>query len=237
MTHRALFENAMWVTTALLGSVPGLAHGFSLRAAGDFARERAERSLLERAGAQRLRLLRQVHGARVARPDDPAPRPEADGWAGESTPGEFLGILTADCLPVLLCHPPSRILGLAHAGWRGVVRGIVTETLKAMEVPAEEVKVALGPSIGPCCYQVGEDVARAVGHGSPHVSAWERQAGKYRLDLGGLVRYQLAAAGVFAENVESLSVCTACRSDLFFSHRREGRTGRMISVLGWVGVR
>jgi YfiH family protein len=183
MTHRALSENGAWMTTALLGSVPGLVHGFSLRAAGDFARERAERLLLERAGAQRLRLLRQVHGARVVRPDDPAPRPEADGWAGEPAAEQFLGILTADCVPALLCHPPSRILGLAHAGWRGVVRGIVTETLKAMGVPAEEVKIALGPSIGPCCYQVGEDVVRAVGHDSRHVSAWQRQAGKYRLDL------------------------------------------------------
>jgi YfiH family protein len=210
-----------------------MVHGFSLRSGGDFSSGAAARAVLNGVGARRLRLLRQVHGAVIAPSDEPTDLPEADGWAGTPEPGELLGILTADCLPVLLCHPQSRVLGLAHAGWRGAVTGIVDQTLKAMGVPAEEMKIALGPSIGACCYQVRDDVAQALGHASPHLKACGGEVGTYRLDLSGLVRSQLEAAGVSPDQIDPAHLCTVCRPDLFFSHRGGNASKRMVAFLGW----
>lgn len=181
---------------------------------------------------RRLRFLLQVHGTRVARPDDPAARPQADAWVGSPEPGVLLGLLTADCLPVLLCHPDSRVLGLAHAGWRGAAAGVVVNTLKSTGVPTDQVRAVVGPGIGSCCYEVGEDVARAVGEQSPHLLPG-REAGRFRLDLKGLVRSQLMGAGVVEERIQLSALCTACRADLFFSYRRGRDTGRLCAFLGW----
>lgn len=233
------------VASALLGEVAGLFHGFTTRWAGDFSGAEAVRGLQEATGVRALGLLRQVHGARVVRVaptrsgDEPgavAPwslRPQADAWAGNPGPGVLLGVLTADCVPVLLCHPPSRTLALAHAGWRGAVAGVAEAALEAMGVLAEETLAALGPAIGPCCYQVGEEVAAAAGANSPRVSAWAGEPGRYRLDLPGLVRDRLVAAGLPPAAVEVLPFCTACRADLFFSYRRGAERGRMCAYLGW----
>lgn len=219
--------------SGLLARVPGLIHGFTTRAAGDFATDEAPRGLLAETGETQLRLLRQVHGVRVARVERSTLRPAADAWAGVPVPGVLLGILTADCLPVLLCHPPTRTLALAHAGWRGATAGVALAALKAMDVPAEEVKAALGPAIGPCCYQVGEDVAAAAARGSSRLAPWPNAPGRHRLDLPGLVRDDLVAAGLQPQAVEVLPLCTACRADLFYSYRRDGVTGRLCAFLGW----
>jgi len=178
-----------------------------------------------------LRLLNQVHGVRVVSPTDDSDAPEADAWAGRPEPGVLLGIKTADCLPVAFCHPASGRVGLAHAGWRGATAGVAARTLKAMGVPAEESLVALGPCIRSCCYEVGEDVVTAAGRGSPHVEATGN--GKYRFDLQGFVRSQLLAEGVDPRNIDAIPHCTGCRTDLFFSFRKEGPTGRLCAFLGW----
>lgn len=222
-----------------------MVHGFTTRRAGDFSGAEAARGLLDATGAGALRLLRQVHGVRVERavavfgdgePGGADPwslRPQADAWAGDPGPGVLLGVLTADCVPVLLCHPASRTLALAHAGWRGAVAGVTQAALEAMGVPAAEILAALGPAIGPCCYQVGEEVADAAGRDASRVSAWPGAPGRYRLDLPGLVRDRLVTAGLPPQAVEVLPYCTACRADLFYSHRRRADPGRMCAYLGW----
>jgi hypothetical protein len=212
-----------------LSRVPGLLHGFTVRTWGDFAGADPARRLLARTGARDLRLLRQVHGTTVVGADDATELPEGDAWAGRPPAGVLLGVCTADCLPVLLCHPPSGVLGVAHAGWRGAVAGIAEATLKAMGVPAEETVATLGPAIGPCCYEVGEDVATAAG--SARVTA--KGGGKFWFDLPGYVGDRLAEAGVAPRNIERLGLCTGCRADLFYSYRREGRTGRLCAFMGW----
>jgi YfiH family protein len=135
---------------------------------------------------------------------------------------------------VLLCHPGSGQLGLAHAGWRGATAGVVKRTLKAMGVPAEETLAALGPCIRPCCYEVGEDVALAARRGRLSFDiVWPSAGGRYRFDLTAFVKAELLDAGVNAGSIECLSYCTACSPELFFSYRREGPTGRLLSFLGW----
>ncbi len=228
----AALGNRPWLSSPLMDAVPGLHHGFGTRHAGDFADPAAAERVRASFRARRLLLLRQVHGTAVALPIESDERPEADAWAGTPDRGVLLGILTADCLPVLLCHPPSGALGVAHAGWRGAVAGIAEETLKAMGAPAEEVRAALGPCIGSCCYQVGPDVAEAVGE-TRRLTGWPGRADRFRLDLRGFVRDRLLANGMNPESVDASPLCTACRPDLFFSYRRDGSTGRLCSFLGW----
>ena len=222
---------ARWLSSPLLEEVPRLVHGFTLRVAGDFTRPEPARELTRLLGATALRLLQQVHGTALAAPDDPG-LPVADGWVGASSAGVVLAIRTADCLPLLFCHPASRTLGLAHAGWRGAVAGIASKTLKQMNVPAEEILVALGPAIGPCCYEVGEEVAAGAG-GSPHVVPTGPQ--RYGFNLPGYVRTQLLEAGVLPNHLNHVELCTACRTDLLFSYRAEATTARLCSFLGWSG--
>lgn len=185
-------------------------------------------------GARELGLLHQVHGVAVADAALHGTSPSADAWAGLPEPGTVLAIATADCLPVLFCHPGSRRLGLAHAGWRGAVGGILEETLKALGTPAEETLAALGPCIRPCCYEVGDEVASAATERGAGLDVlWPGEGGKYRFDLAGFARGALLRAGLRPGNVASLSCCTGCRTDLFFSFRKEGPTGRLLSFLGW----
>ncbi len=110
---------------------------------------------------------------------------------------------------------------------------MIRQTLKAMAVPADEVVSVLGPGIGPCCYQVGEEVVRALEQDSAQIESWEGAPGKYRFDLPGLIRSQLESEGASRKSIHTISLCTACHPDLFFSYRRDGETGRMLAFLGW----
>jgi hypothetical protein len=217
-----------WVLSPGLSRVPGLLHGFTVRTWGDFAGADPARRLLARTGARDLRLLRQVHGTTVVGADDATELPEGDAWAGRPPAGVLLGVCTADCLPVLLCHPPSGALGVAHAGWRGAVAGIAEATLKAMGVPAEETVATLGPAIGPCCYEVGGEVASQFAGDFVRAGC----GGGFRLDLKSVNAAQLQAAGVPPESIAIHPACTKCGGDKYASYRRDGsRAGRMIALI------
>lgn len=136
----------------------------------------------------------------------------------------------ADCTPVVVYDPVQGAIGLAHAGWRGTVAGVVREMVQTMaaefgSVPGDLI-ATVGPCIGPCCYVVGEDVAAAVSAGFNQPEALLRpHEDRYTFDLPEANRQQLLAAGV--NQIELSGFCTSCRTDLFFSHRAEkGRTGR-----------
>lgn len=136
----------------------------------------------------------------------------------------------ADCAPVVVYDPVHAAIGLAHAGWRGTVAGVARETVRAMtaefgSVPGDLI-ATVGPCIGSCCYEVGDDVATAVRAGFDEADRLLRPSGdRYYFDLPEANRQQLATAGV--AQIELSELCTACRTDLFFSHRAEkGRTGR-----------
>lgn len=220
----------------VLLDVAGLVHGFERRTAPasesrDAARARVSRAL---AGRGRLLLLKQVHGCAVAH----APwegRPEADAAVAESA-GLVLGIETADCMPVLLVDARRRAVAAAHAGWRGTARGAVREAVRALVAAgsrAEDLRAALGPAIGPCCYEVGEDVRAAFGPaGAAFLAPGPR--GKAHLDLRAANRAQLVAEGVPNARIGSVDECTACRPDLYHSYRRDrAAAGRMINVVGF----
>jgi YfiH family protein len=143
----------------------------------------------------------------------------------------------ADCLPIFLYDPKRRAIGLGHAGWRGTARGLGTHMVSAMVEclgikPAETI-ACLGPAIGPCCYEVGPEVAESV---KLSLSDWDGSLlplgdNRFSLDLWEANRQQLSEAGI--RQIETSRMCTACHTDEFFSHRAErGSTGRFAAVMG-----
>ena len=180
-----------------------------------------------------------------------------------ATPGLLLGIQTADCLPIILVDSKRRAVGVFHAGWRGTVKRIVEKGAGEMHhwfgTRPEDVKAAIGPGIGGCCYEVGEEVRtkfesqfsyaaklfREVKDSDPvrekypllFLSARAPGHGelppKIFLDLAEANRRQLLSVGVSAKSIEASPMCTNCRTDLLFSYRAEkGKTGRMMAVAG-----
>ncbi len=183
--------------------------------------------------------VRQVHGVGVARVEAPGAYGTADALIS-SAPGVCLTIAVADCCAVYLVDPVRRAVGLCHAGWRGTADGAAGATVAAMAaaygtLPAD-LLAAISPSVGPCCYEVDAPVMRALQAGAPwsdEVLALDpARPGHARLDLWRANALRLRDAGVRAEGVSVAAICTACRPDVLFSHRRDrGRTGRMVAAL------
>jgi YfiH family protein len=174
--------------------------------------------------------VRQVHGAEVLEAEAPClPRREADAVLSRR-PGLAACVAVADCVPVLLADPAAGLVAAVHAGWRGTLARAAAAGVEALRrAGASGLVAAIGPSIGPCCYQVSEalaaDFEAAFGEG-----VVRRGPGGPRLDLWAANARTLAEAGV--GRVERLDRCTACEPGRFFSHRRDGgRTGRMVAFI------
>lgn len=219
------------------------------------ARNRAE--LVERAGLPASPCwLRQVHGTRVLRfgagsggethplPGPPlegegagakagaGAEPEADA-AVTSVPGVVLAILTADCLPVVFAAREGGEAGVAHAGWRGLAAGVLEETVAAMDTAPGDLVAWLGPAAGPGAYEIGEEVFDAfVSRDARARAAFAAtRPGHWRVDLYALARQRLEDAGV--ATVRGGGLCTISDPRRFFSHRRDGRSGRL-ATLAWI---
>ena len=212
--------------------IPGLRHGFLDRAecAGTLG------DALAAAGAPLpLHLPRQVHGVRVLAASA-AERPEADGLV-TATPGRLVGVVTADCVPVLLVARRQRVAAAVHAGWRGAAGGVLEAAIREMVargVDPSHVEAAIGPAVGGCCYEVGPEVRDAfvARTGDATAAAWSGPSGgKYHVDLRRAVSLLLDAAGVGATTV--LGPCTTC-TPAYCSYRRDGSgAGRQLSFVGW----
>jgi len=183
-------------------------------------------------------VLDQVHGDEVlVIRDDPflgADRqiPACDACVTQR-PNVALCIRTADCAPVFLLDPQKQVVGAIHAGWGGTALQITAKVVEVMEKEfqcrPEEILAAIGPSIGPCCYEVDRRVYLAMNHhsGSERFFRSSSSRERWNLDLPLANFYQLLGRGLRSENIVSSGQCTACRPDLFFSHRRDrGETGR-----------
>jgi hypothetical protein len=151
--------------------------------------------------------------------------------------GMAIGVETADCVPVLLFDPETPAIAAVHAGWRSTVKGIVRKAVARMQAefgsdPAKLI-VAIGPAIGPECYEVDEPVMGPVRKAFPFWSdvAAPRGNDKWGLDLVKANKTELLQAGLHEKNIHALGMCTSCRRDLFYSFRAEGRTGRMLSAV------
>lgn len=175
--------------------------------------------------------LKQVHAVGCSDARGLAAESEVDAvWT--SQPGQVLAIQTADCLPVLFADRQGQVVAAAHAGWRGLLGGVLEHTLAAMPVQAAEVYCWLGAAIGPCCFEVGEEVRAAFvdAHSCDKRGFTAAAGGRWMADLYLLARRRLEGAGVVG--VYGGGLCTACDSQRFFSYRRDqGVTGRMATLV------
>jgi YfiH family protein len=245
-------------------SIPGLVHGFCGRrggvSRGDFAelnlsfrvgdapaavRENWRRVTDMFASVVQVVTMRQVHGTRVTVvPDGRTDPGEADGMVTRSR-GVALGVLTADCVPILLAVPLRRTVAAIHAGWRGTVAGIAPRAVaylaEQFDVTPAEILAALGPAIGGCCYEVDHDIVDELQqHWGAMPEAIVRQGrAKARLDLRRANAGLLTRAGVRPAAITTVGPCTQCSTSEYFSYRGRraatGRptTGRQLSFIGW----
>ena len=152
--------------------------------------------------------------------------------------GITLSVSVADCVPLLLFDLRNRIAATVHGGWRSTAASLPAKVVRKMgeifETRPEDLVAGIGPSIGPCCYEVDEPVISAFANLSPHSHEWvrERGGGRWHLDLAKANCRQLLEAAVPQGQIFSSRMCTSCRQEFFFSHRRDsGKTGRMMGVI------
>lgn len=220
------------VTTRQLGSSQGPWKGFNLgdHVGDDPVHVAANRAELQRELGCQPAWLEQTHGTDVVRAD-PAVIAQADAaWTDQ--PGVACTIMTADCLPVLFCDRAGTRVAAAHAGWRGLLAGILENTLKALAVDPSQVLVWLGPAIGPQAFEVGGEVREAfIRLDARAESAFVPSArpGHYLADIYQLARQRLRAAGV--QTISGGDQCTVSNPPRYYSYRRDGQTGRMASLV------
>ncbi len=157
-------------------------------------------------------------------------------------PHLLLGVKTADCVPIILGDERNGACAAVHAGWRGTLASILSRALERMRAEygtrAEDVRAAIGPAAGACCYEVGAEVIEAFSTKFPNSNHLftPTRAGHALVDLQRANREQLIASGIAPGRIHTAPLCTMCRTDLFFSYRREkilhGRTGRLMAVIG-----
>lgn len=209
--------------------------------------EENRRRFLRTLGAETESLftLRQQHSDRIVVVEHATtranPPPEGDALVTTRS-GVLLGVLTADCLPILIFDARTRARAAVHAGWRGTLARIVEKTLGLMVsrfgTRPDDSHVAIGPAIQKCCYEVGSEVVELFRQEFPQADLFisTRPSGKAHLDLIEATRVQLLACSVPPEQIYACPLCTACHGELFFSYRREGRSnnhvGRMLTVIG-----
>lgn len=243
-----------------LAALSGIRHGFFGRRGGvsdgDFSSLNASRTVGDDAanvtenvhravmalkgGPIQIALAKQVHGTNVHIVDESFSldtRPEADALV-TTRPGIALGILTADCAPILLADAGARVIGAAHAGWKGAVGGVLARTVETMEsrgANRANIVAAIGPAISVENYEIGEDMAATIRADHPDAAAFIVSDGfpKPHFDVPGLVHHQARELGLKA--VETVGGCTYATPDLYFSHRfathNAIRTGRQIALI------
>ncbi|WP_435626781.1 peptidoglycan editing factor PgeF [Candidatus Ferrigenium straubiae] len=170
--------------------------------------------------------LEQVHGTGVADADMTDCRIRADACIARQR-GSVCVVMTADCLPILLCDTQGTVVGAAHAGWRGLCDGVIEATVRAMQVAPQNLMAWLGPAISQEAFEVGDEVRAAFVAVQPQAASAfvPGQAGKWFADLYALARLRLNALGI--TEIYGGEHCTYCEREKFFSYRRDGATGRM----------
>lgn len=192
---------------------------------------------------------KQVHGSNIKIVCNEDKGKGSYNWEGSfsctdglvtNAPGVSLLVLVADCAGIVFFDPMHRIIALSHAGWRGTVKGIIPKTVKIMHDEfnscPEDLITCVSPSIGPCCYRIGNDVLHQL---KTFFDGWQRfvvsrSKNDFFLDLWALAEYQLLKAGLMPANINLAKICTACNTDLFYSYRKKtgvtGRCGVIISI-------
>ncbi len=256
-------EGVKTIAVPALDALNAVVHGFSTRIGGvsaepfsamnlalnlgeDNDRVEINRSLLAKAlgaGNPGIYTIRQTHGTRIVQVDDPAiPAVEYRQAQGDALttnlPGVAIGVLTADCVPVLLVDPVQRAVAAVHAGRQGSLLRILTHVVRRMQdafgTEPRHLRAAVGPGIETRCYDIGETLARDVRERFPHAESFlQEAAGAHCLDLREMNHADLLSVGLREAHIYHVDLCTACETQTFYSYRRSrGKpTGRMMSLV------
>ena len=221
-----------FITTRAGGSSIGPYSGLNLglRTDDDPLAVEANRRRLRAALPSEPKWLRQVHGCDVAAADALAGVPEADAAVARSA-NTVCAVLVADCIPVLLADRAGTAVAIAHAGWRGLARGVLERAMERLDRPPGELLAYLGPGIGPGAFEVGADVRDAflAVDAQAEAAFRPRSPGKWMADLFLLARQRLARCGV--THIHGGDLCTHSDPRRFYSYRRDGSTGRMAALI------
>ncbi len=223
----------------LLDRIPGLGHGFTVKGTDPLEAVR-----LATGRPLPLATLKQVHGTtvRILRSDEPLWREEPGRPQGDALvtrrDDTAIGVATADCVSILLCDPGSRTIGAVHAGWRGTAAGVLAAAIEAFAAAGsspEDLTVGMGPAIGPCCFEVGDEVIEALRRTDAGAEVFIHPGRpRSRVDLVEANRRQALARGIRPDRIAAVGLCTVCETDLLESYRRSaGAPGRMIAFAAW----
>src|SRR5574337_103341 len=218
---------------------------FRLTCNGDEDRQTVQQNwcgLKQAFGLPRITIItaKQVHGDTILRVSHAADKQAGvgDGLMTDA-PNLCVGVMAADCVPILFVEPARKIAAAVHAGWRGTAAGIAPRAVASMEeaygIDPAVLHVAMGPSIGPCCYEVGPEVVEQIAANWREElrGAWRPGGVKGRLDLRTLNEAQLLGTGVPQTQISKIGPCTACCVGDFYSYRKEGKSGHQLSFIGW----
>ncbi len=210
----------------------GVIHGFMTKSSNSIVLDRSERRHFADAfGSSDTIIMEQEHSDQVHVVEH-GERPAAGDGLILVEKGVMGVIKTADCLPVILFERNLPAVAVVHAGWRGTAQRITEKAVRRMidlGGKIDAMGAAIGPGIGPCCYEVGEEVAREFRRAGFSDGVWAERKGKIVLDLKKANRELIEAQGV--ENIYDIGLCTSCRGDLFFSARRDGQAGRQANFV------
>lgn len=217
-------------------------HVYSLRAAGDMRNPDVRNSFLEQRGFTPTQVVmgEQVHGSRIqvvtGRVHGTIPR--TDGLVIPCVGGMSVGVIVADCVPILFADREKHIVAIAHAGWKGTIAHIasaIVETMKSLGSRVSDLCVSIGPHIGMCCYAVEADRAKLFleefGH-DPRIAS--KIGERWHLDIGYANRKELIELGLTPGHIDSPPTCTSCQNDIFYSYRKDTKEefGEILAVIG-----
>ncbi|MFH0903199.1 MAG: peptidoglycan editing factor PgeF [Pseudomonadota bacterium] len=228
----------------------GFVHGFATRHGGVSTGKRSSLNLGNRWGDRpenvaenrrrlaaaagfdlsRLQVTKHVHGTNVWIVGDPLPEKAEFDVLVSNRPGDVLGAFAADCIPLLFVDPVTRVVAAAHAGWRGTAAGVAAKAIEAMRsrfgCRPGDIRVALGPSIGPCCFEVGQEVVEVFRRALPDVPGLVVPGPqRNHVDLRVATRRILEGSGALSDHIDDQPPCTRCDPERFFSFRRDGQEG------------
>ncbi len=222
----------MLLQSKLLNQFSELVHGFTTRELGDDISKIAKELDVSE---EKIVTVKQIHSNRVL-VFPFLKNSEADAMSTHQS-GLFIGIRTADCVPLLIYDPQKKVCAAVHAGWRGLIGGVIENTIQQLcqELSShpKSLVVALGPALCPGCFEIGPEVKdRFVEKFGTRLIISSGETDRSFLDLREACRLVLLDAGVLGENIEHLSYCNFCQPDLFYSYRRGDKLGRQLALIG-----
>lgn len=240
--YMGFYSNGTYVQSSVLTGISHISHGFSRLADGDMRHFSPVTAFAKKCDvATPVFFPRQVHGNTIADNPREGTQVDADGVflrRGESQLNS-IGVLTADCTPVLFSDIHGSCIGAVHAGWKGTYSNIVGAMLSKFEetgIPSADIRVSVGPHIGGCCYSVPNERIEILRDAYPCVQEYAyRETGIWHLDIGKIIVSQLLSKGIRRQQIDTGIFCTSCQSDQFFSYRKNTKEefGEMAAIIGF----